>query len=206
MNRLVTNWKVQVWFHHEVHATTFRFRLKIFLHSSLLLFVSHLTSGCMACQWRQERGQQRCKSGEENSVGCVSGEENLEKDRKGETSRGRDCGGTNHVSGKETSKRTEKEKLLEEEIVEEPPTSRRVNPQKRVLEKTRQKSVGPAEKRQKLTVTVVAEIHHSEEQQVPSQQQPEREAVESVDTCISKSRLTSKPKQSTLTTFFQKHV
>ena len=105
-----------------------------------------------------------------------------------------------------TSKRTEKEKLLEEEIVETPPTSRRVNPQKRVLEKTRQKSVGPAEKRQKLTVTVVAEIHHSEEQQVPSQQQPEREAVESVDTCISKSRLTSKPKQSTLTTFFQKHV
>ena len=96
--------------------------------------------------------------------------------------------------GKKTSKRTEKEKLLEEEIVEEPPTSRRVNPQKRVLEKTRQKSVGPAEKRQKLTVTVVAEIHHSEEQQVPSQQQPEGEAVESVDTCISKSRLTSKPK------------
>ena len=59
-------------------------------------------------------------------------------------------------------------------------------------------------KRQKLTVTVVAEIHYSEEQQVPTQQQPEREAVESVDTCISKSRLTSK--QSTLTTFFQKHV
>ena len=85
-------------------------------------------------------------------------------------------------------------------------TKKHVNPQKRVLEKTRQKSVGPAEKRQKLTVTVVAEIHHSEEQQVPSQQQPEREAVESVDTCISKSRLTSKPKQSTLTTFFQKHV
>ena len=108
--------------------------------------------------------------------------------------------------GKKTSKRTEKEKLQEEEIVEEPPTSRRVNPQKRVLEKTRQKTVGPAEKRQKLTVTVVAEIHHSEEQHVPSQQQPERKAVESVDTCISKSRLTSKPKQSTLTTFFQKHV
>ena len=108
--------------------------------------------------------------------------------------------------GKKTSKRTEKEKRLEEEIVEEPPTSRRVNPQKRVLEKTRQKSVGPAEKRQKLTVTVVVEIHHSGEQQVPSQQQPEREAAESVDTCISKSRLTSKPKQSSLTTFFQKHV
>ena len=51
--------------------------------------------------------------------------------------------------GKKTSKRTEKEKLLEEEIVEEPPTSRRVNPQKRVLEKTRQKSVGPAEKKTK---------------------------------------------------------
>ena len=105
--------------------------------------------------------------------------------------------------GKKTLKRTEKEKLLEEEIVEEPPTSRRVTPQKMVLEKTRQKSVGPAEK---LTVTVVAEIYHSEEQQVPSQQQPEREAVESVDTCISKSRLTSKRKQSTLTIFFQKHV
>ena len=44
--------------------------------------------------------------------------------------------------------------------MEELPTSRRVNPQKRVLEKTRQKSVGPAERRQKLTVTVVAEIHH----------------------------------------------
>ena len=85
-------------------------------------------------------------------------------------------------------------------------TKKHINPQKRVLKKTRQKSVGPAEKRQKLTVTVVAEIHHSEEQQTPSQQQPEREAVESVDTCISKSRLTSKPKQSTLTTFFQKHV
>ena len=85
-------------------------------------------------------------------------------------------------------------------------TKKHVNPQKRVLEKTRQKSVGPAEKRQKLTVTVVAEIHHSEEQQVPSQLQPEREAVESVHTCISKSRLTSKPKQSTLTTFFQTHV
>ena len=106
MNRLVTNWKVQVWFHHEVHATTFRFRLKIFLHS--LLFVSHLTSGCMACQWRQERGQQRCKSGEENSVGCVSGEENFEKDRKGETSRGRDCGGTTHVSGEENFKKDRK--------------------------------------------------------------------------------------------------
>ena len=51
--------------------------------------------------------------------------------------------------GKKTSKRTEKEKLLEEDIVEEPPTSRRVNPQKRVLEKTRQKSVGPAEKKTK---------------------------------------------------------
>ena len=85
-------------------------------------------------------------------------------------------------------------------------TKKHVDPKKRVLEKTRQKSVGPAEKRQKLTVTVVAEIHHSKEQQVPSQQQPEREAVESVDTCISKSRLTSKPKQSTLTTLCQKHV
>ena len=254
MNRLVTNWKAQVWFLSWSSCNDFRFRLKIFLHSLLLLFVSHLTSGCMACQWRQERGQQRCKSGE-NSVGCVSGEENFEKDRKGETARGRDCGGTTHVSGEENFKKDrkgetargrdcggtthvygeenfekdrkgetargrdcggatqvsgeenfEKEKLLEEEIVEEPPTFRRVNPQKRVIEKTRQKSVGPAEKRQKLTVTVVAEIHHSEEQQVPSQQQPEREAVESVDTCISKSRLTSKPKQSTLTTFFQKHV
>ena len=51
--------------------------------------------------------------------------------------------------GKKTSNRTEKEKLLEEEIVEEPPTSRRVNPQKRVLEKTRQKSVGPAVKKDK---------------------------------------------------------
>ena len=51
--------------------------------------------------------------------------------------------------GKKTSKRTEKEKLLEEEIVEDPPTSRRVNPQKRVLKKTRQKSVGPAEKKTK---------------------------------------------------------